>query len=240
MSVTNRRDFCAASAAFALAFAAACSAPQSAAPTWRVRVSIDGRTSEVYVAPQATALDATRAAAEVEQDWVCCSDADVWAIGGKESDAARDGYWSWWLDGELGPGFAHQVPVHDAATVEWRYLVADPEGRGAEPVARIAALSASACAAIEAFGGGRNLVAHGESCRLSAHAPLPRLAPTAPAGTWSALALQCSVDAPVELAGVRALRFEPGLELDAWEALGAACGRLGAARVAWTAQRRMR
>jgi hypothetical protein len=232
--------------ALALALPAACrSAHAPAAPTpWSVRVVVDGsaagasqRTHDVRVAPGSTALEATRAAALVEQAWVCCSDDDVWSIDGLESDAARDGYWSWWLDGALGPGFAHQVPVHDGATIEWRYALADPQGLGAEPVARLAVASASACRALERFGGGRNLVAHGVQCRLEAHSALPRLSPTALPESWSALEPQVVVDGP-PLTGVRALRFDPGLERADWEALGEACGRLGAARVAWTSERR--
>lgn len=162
----------------------------------------------------------------------------AWNVHVVVDGAARDGYWSWWLDGELGPGFAHLVSVHDGATVEWRYLLSDPDGRGAEPVARVACLSAAACAAIEAFGAGRNLVAHGETCRIAAHASLPRLSPTAPARSWSAVDAQCAVDAKAPIEGPRTLSFDPGEELSDWEALGDLCGRVGAARVAWNARRR--
>lgn len=119
--------------ALALALGAlACASASRRAPDWTVRVTIDpgppgvARTAEVRVPCGATALDATRAAAHVEQARVCCSDEDVWAIDGLESDTARGGYWSWWLDGALGPGLAHQVTLHDGAQVEWRYSVADP------------------------------------------------------------------------------------------------------------------
>lgn len=228
---------------------AACRAASDdpASDTWKVLVVLDEgrgaesvRVADVRVAPDATALDATRAAARVEQDYVCCSREDVWAIDGLESDAARDGYWTWWLDGELGPGFAHQVPVHDGATVEWRYQLADPEGRGAAASTRIAALSVEACLALESFGGGNNLVAHGETCGLARHAALPRLSASQPASVWEALRIEWAVDCDPVPAGATALVFAPGFELAAWEALGAASGRLGAARVAWTSRSRSR
>ncbi|HVS17578.1 MAG TPA: hypothetical protein VMT18_03175, partial [Planctomycetota bacterium] len=137
-------------AALALLAATGCrSAAQ--APAWDVRVVVETgfgahapRTFDLRVEPGATALSATRRAVAVEQGWVCCSEQDMWAVDGLPSDPARDGWWSWWLDGELGPGFAHAVELHDGATVTWRYSLADPEGRGAEPVARIAALEPSA------------------------------------------------------------------------------------------------
>jgi len=230
-----------------LALSAACSATgaHDGRDALRVRVIVDkGQPGsapaerDVRVAADATALDATRAAVAVVQDYVCCTSEDVWAIDGLGSDAARDGYWTWWLDGELGPGFAHQVPVRDGATIEWRYRLADPEGRGAEPVARLAVLSAAACAAVEAFGGRRNLVAHGPDCNLAAHAELPRLSPAEAHSAVRELELHALVDADEPADGARDLRFAPGAGLEDWETLGAACGRLGAARVAWTARRR--
>ena len=232
-------------AALALVSALGCGAPASAprpAADWQVRVVVEeGRHAprgfDVRVREGATALEATRAAVEVEQGWVCCSDEDVWAVAGLPSDPARDGYWSWWLDGELGPGFAHLVPLHDGATVTWRYELSDPDGRGAEPVTRLAALSASACAALEAFGAGRNLVAHGERCTLAAHAQLPRLSSDAAPERWQGLGFDALVDGPA-LDGVRALAFAPGSEAADWEALGALCGRRGAARAAWGAAQR--
>lgn len=117
--------------ALGLAAIACTSAPEHV-DHWTVQVTIDGgpqgaaRTAAARVRPGATALDATRAVARVRQARVCCSDEDVWAIDGLESDPARGGYWSWWLDGELGPGLAHQVVVHEGAKVEWRFSVADP------------------------------------------------------------------------------------------------------------------
>lgn len=109
----------------------ACASAPEPDTLWTVHVTIDAgphwpaRTAPARVRPGATALDATRAVALVRQARVCCSDEDVWAIDGLESDPARGGYWSWWLDGKLGPGFAHQVRVHDGAQVEWRYSVAE-------------------------------------------------------------------------------------------------------------------
>jgi hypothetical protein len=233
-------------AALALAAAPACGAPaaDAAAPSRDVRIVVDEgdgapRGFEVQVAPGASALDATRAAVAVEQGWVCCSDADVWSVGGLPSDPARDGWWSWLLDGELGPGFAHQVELRDGATVTWRYTLGDLHGGGAPPVARVAALEPSACAALEAFGAGRNLVAHGAACALERHAHLPRLARDAPERDFEALELDALVDGPA-LAGVRALTFAPGSECAAWEALGALCGRRAAARAACGARLRAR
>jgi hypothetical protein len=119
--------------ALALALTAtACRSAQEQDPRWTVQVTIDAgprggaRSAAARVPPGATALDATLAVARVQQARVCCSDEDVWAIDGLESDPSRCGYWSWWLDGELGPGLAHQVVVHDGARVEWRFSVADP------------------------------------------------------------------------------------------------------------------
>lgn len=224
------------------ALACRASAPEPAAETWRVQVVVDtgagpARHVDVRVAAGATALEATRAAVPVEQGWVCCSDEDVWAVDGLPSDPARDGWWSWLLDGEMGPGFAHLVALHDGATVTWRYGSMDPEGEGADPVARVAALDPSACTALESFGAGHNLVAHGVRCGIASHARLPRVGLDTPREVWADLHPEVVVDGP-SVDGARALEFAPGHAAEAWEALGQACGRRGAARAVWAARQR--
>ena len=217
-------------------------APAPEARALEVAVTIDygtdGRAPRrelVHLPAGSSVLAATRAMGSVQQAWVCCSDEDVFAIDGLASDPARDGYWTWWLGDALGPGFAHEVALHGGESITWTYRRAGPQGLGAEPVTRMATLTPQACAALASIGADRNLVAHAETCELQAHGALPRLAPGAPDELLTGLQVQWLVPVgPRALpAGVRAVDFGPGSTLAQWEALGSACGRLGAARVAW-------
>jgi hypothetical protein len=66
-------------------------------------------------------VDATRRVAEVEQDWLCCSKDDVWAIGGVGPDTRLDRYWMWKLDGRMGPNFPVKHVLSEGERIEWVY-----------------------------------------------------------------------------------------------------------------------
>ncbi|MEY4672781.1 MAG: hypothetical protein RL148_565 [Planctomycetota bacterium] len=75
----------------------------------------------VDVPEGSTVVDATRAAAAVVQDRVCCSKDDVWAIDGVATDVQRERYWYWMLNGRPGPEMPYRHVLQDGDAVEWRY-----------------------------------------------------------------------------------------------------------------------
>lgn len=150
--------------------------PPSPRITVQVRIDFGGskpvREQTVEIAPNATVVDVTRAAVAVEQDWLCCSPDDVWAIDGVGPDPRLDQYWSWRLDGKPGPDLPARHRVVGGETISWHY------GPGALPAAgeaRIVSLLPAATEIVLALGGDRSLVGLSHLCRQPDGAALPRL-----------------------------------------------------------------
>lgn len=142
----------------------------------RVDVAIDfgptGRAplgAEVLLPAGSTPIDAARALTEVEQDWLCCSDDDVWSIGGLDPDARLDRYWFWRVDGVPGPVAPSAHVLSSGERIEWVYDELRPElcpdpSRPEEPAGRIVSLVPAATEIAIAVGGGDQLVAITHLC----------------------------------------------------------------------------
>ncbi|HVM32665.1 MAG TPA: DUF4430 domain-containing protein [bacterium] len=112
-----------------LALGAALIAPGvSMAQDLKVRVMVDfGEGSrppirrEVFLAPGATVVDATRAAASLEQGVVCCDPRDVAAIGGLHCDKRAHAFWLYWVDDKSGGVPAYQYKLKSGDRLVWRY-----------------------------------------------------------------------------------------------------------------------
>jgi iron complex transport system substrate-binding protein len=127
---------------------------------------------QVEVPRLASVVAVTRAAVAVEQDWLCCSADDVWAIDGVGPDPRLDRYWSWRLDGKPGPDLPARYQVVGGETIEWRY------GPGALPAAgeaRVVSLLPAATEIVLALGGDRSLLGLSHLCRQPEGRDLPRL-----------------------------------------------------------------
>ena len=164
-----------------LALASLVQAPPSRA-TIRVTVGVDFGTAgkpalhrEVELATNANAVDAARALADVEQDWLCCSKDDVWSIGGVGPDPRRDRYWMWKLGGEMGPNLPARHRLADGDVVDWIYA------GGTEPVkleARVVSLLPAATEIALAVGGESALVGLSHLCAQPPGRELPRVLST--------------------------------------------------------------
>ena len=128
-------------------------------------------------------VDATRRVAEVEQDWLCCSKDDVWAIGGVGPDTCLDRYWMWKLDGRMGPNFPVKHVLSEGERIEWVY------SGGNQPVkleARAVSLLPAATDIAIAIGAERALVGVSHLCRLPEGLDLPRvMSTTVDSDAWS-------------------------------------------------------
>ncbi len=147
----------------------------------RVEVTLDfgperpARTEVVQVPTGATVVDATRALAPVEQDWLCCSDDDVWSIDGVGPDPRFDRYWAWTLDGRGGPDLPARYKLQDGARIGWRYSAPKlPE----KVDARIVSLLPAATDIVLALGGDAGLVGLSHLCVQPPHRSVPRVMST--------------------------------------------------------------
>jgi iron complex transport system substrate-binding protein len=177
-----------------LSFAAAALAsatPQAGAAQERVRVELHldfggvkpAATRTVEVARGATVVDVTRAAFHVDQDWLCCSVDDVWAIDGVGPDARLDRYWFWTLNGKGGPNLPAKHTVEGGETIGWKY------GAGKVPdklEARVVSLLPAATEIVIAVGAERTLVGLSHLCKPPPGAELPRVMGTSiDSDNWS-------------------------------------------------------
>jgi len=128
-------------------------------------------------------VTATRAALPVEQDWLCCSNEDVWSIDGIGPDPRLDRYWSWRLGDRPGPNLPARHRLQGGETVRWQYGA----GAMAEPSSvRVVSLLPAATEITIAVGGERSLVAVSHLCRQPPGASLPRVLRTSiDSDAWS-------------------------------------------------------
>ncbi|NUP97340.1 MAG: ABC transporter substrate-binding protein, partial [Planctomycetaceae bacterium] len=128
-------------------------------------------------------VDATRKVAEVEQDWLCCSKDDVWAIDGVGPDTRLDRYWMWKLDGRMGPNFPVKHVLSEGERIEWVY------SGGNQPVkleARAVSLLPAATEIAVAIGAERALVGVSHLCRVPPGLDVPRvMSTTVDSDAWS-------------------------------------------------------
>jgi iron complex transport system substrate-binding protein len=122
-----------------------------------------------------TAVDAARALAEVEQDWLCCSKDDVWSIGGVGPDARRDRYWSWTLGGRGGPALPAKYALEDGDEIGWKYGGSMKAVRLEE---RVVSLLPAATEIVIAVGGESALVGLSHLCPQPEGRELPRVLST--------------------------------------------------------------
>lgn len=126
----------------------------------------------VTVERGADVVTATSTALPVEQDWLCCSNEDVWSIDGKGPDPRLDRYWSWHLGDRPGPNLPARHRLQGGETVRWHYGA----GAMAEPGrVRIVSLLPAATEITIAVGGERSLVALSHLCQQPPGASLPRV-----------------------------------------------------------------
>jgi len=138
---------------------------------------------EVTLPRGSNVVDATRRAAVVEQDWLCCSKDDVWSIGGVGPDTRLDRYWMWKLDGALGPNFPVKHVLSEGERIEWIY------SGGTKPVkleARAVSLLPAATEIAIAIGAENALVGLSHLCAQPAGGQLPRVMSTSvDSDAWS-------------------------------------------------------
>lgn len=126
----------------------------------------------VTVERGADVVTATRTALPVEQDWLCCSNEDVWSIDGIGPDPRLDRYWSWRLGDRPGPNLPARHRLQGGETVRWHYGA----GAMAEPSrVRVVSLLPAATEITIAVGGERSLVALSHLCPQPPGASLPRV-----------------------------------------------------------------
>ena len=137
----------------------------------------------VEVARGATVVDVTKAALHVEQDWLCCSKDDVWAIDGVGPDPRLDRYWFWTLNGKGGPNLPAKHTVDGGETIGWKY------GAGKLPdklEARVVSLLPAATEIVIAVGGESTLVGLSHLCKPPPGPELPRVMGTSiDSDNWS-------------------------------------------------------
>ncbi len=129
----------------------------------------------VEVQRGASVVDATKAAAALEQDWLCCSAEDVWAIDGVGPDARLDRYWFWTLNDKGGPNLPARHKLEGGERIGWKY------GVGSLPdnlEARVVSLLPAATEIAIAVGGERALVGLSHLCRPPQGVELPRVMST--------------------------------------------------------------
>ena len=68
-----------------------------------------------------TVVDATRAAVDLKQGFVCCDPKDVETIGGVKCDPENEGWWLYDINGEKGPVSAYRCLLTDGDKVRWYY-----------------------------------------------------------------------------------------------------------------------
>lgn len=123
----------------------------------------------------ASVVVATRAAAPVEQDWLCCSKEDVWSIDGVGPDPRLDRYWFWTLDGKGGPNLPARHKLEGGEKIGWKI----GEGKLSEnnEVRAVSLLPAATEIAI-AVGAERSLVGLSHLCRQPDGRESPRVMST--------------------------------------------------------------
>jgi iron complex transport system substrate-binding protein len=128
-------------------------------------------------------VDATRKVAEVEQDWLCCSKDDVWAIDGVAPDTRLDRYWMWKLDGRMGPNFPVKHVLSEGERIEWVY---SGENQPVKLEARAVSLLPAATEIAVAIGAERALVGVSHLCRVPPGLDVPRvMSTTVDSDAWS-------------------------------------------------------
>jgi iron complex transport system substrate-binding protein len=151
---------------------------QPVAPLVEVELQIDFGGSKPplqrkLVVPRGSNVVAvTRAAVPVDQDWLCCSADDVWAIDGVGPDPRLDRYWFWLLDGQPGPELPIRYAVTGGESIAWRLSAGALPAAG---TARVVSLLPAATEIVLALGGDRSLVGLSHLCRQPAGSELPRL-----------------------------------------------------------------
>jgi len=76
------------------------------------------------VLPQgSTVVDATRAAADMEQGFVCCDAKDVKTLNGVRCDPKKNGWWLYEVNGKMGQVAAHRHVLKEGDRVTWRYRI---------------------------------------------------------------------------------------------------------------------
>lgn len=173
----------------ASAFASAPAAGATAQERVRVELRVDFGGVEpavqrtVEVARGASVVEVTKAAFHVEQDWLCCSKEDVWAIDGVGPDARLDRYWFWTLNGQGGPNLPAKHRVEGGESIGWKY------GAGELPdklEARVVSLLPAATEIVIAVGAEKSLIGLSHLCRQPDGAQLPRVMGTSiDSDTWS-------------------------------------------------------
>lgn len=138
---------------------------------------------EIALPPGSTPIDAARALAEVEQGWLCCSDEDVWAIGGVGPDARHDRYWFWKVDGESGQVAPNAHALSDGERIDWVYAGnssrAEPSAIAPAGSPRVLSLLPAATEIVFALGGDARLVGLSHLCPQPEQRELPRVVSTA-------------------------------------------------------------
>ncbi len=84
-----------------------------------------------------TVVDATRAAVELKQGFVCCDPKDVETIGGVKCDPENEGWWLYDINGEKGPVSAYRCLLSDGDKVRWYYREKGSLYRGKVPSYRV-------------------------------------------------------------------------------------------------------
>ncbi len=130
----------------------------------------------------ATVVDATRAVAAVEQDWLCCSREDVWSIAGVEPDSRTDRCWMWRLGDRLGPELPARYRVAEGDVITWVYT----DGQPPQLTARAVSLLPAATEIAFAVGGESALVGLSHLCTQPPGRELPRvMSTTVDSERWS-------------------------------------------------------
>ncbi|MBL8804754.1 MAG: ABC transporter substrate-binding protein [Planctomycetes bacterium] len=130
---------------------------------------------KVEIERGASVVVATRAAAPVEQDWLCCSKEDVWSIDGVGPDPRLDRYWFWTLDGKGGPNLPARHKLEGGENIGWKI----GEGKLSENnEVRVVSLLPAATEIAIAVGAERSLVALSHLCRQPDGRELPRVMST--------------------------------------------------------------
>lgn len=161
-------------------------APQDVRVSVRVNFGVLERAPierEVTLARGSTAVDAARALATVEQDWLCCSNDDVWSIGGVGPDPRSDLYWMWKLGEDMGPDLPARYVVQNGDRIEWTYA-GDLQVTQLE--ARAVSLLPAATEIAIAIGAESALVGVSHLCAMPQGANLPRvMSTTVDSDRWS-------------------------------------------------------
>jgi len=100
-----------------------------------VRVEVDdgpqGKATDrkkVLLPKGSTVVDATRAAAKMEQGFVCCDAKDVRTLNGVRCDPKKNGWWLYEVNGKMGQVAAHRYVLKEGDRVTWRYRTLKDKG----------------------------------------------------------------------------------------------------------------